>query len=76
MEQARDAIAGVLKSLDTRERAIVQGHFGLSCGRTQTLDEIGRQLGISKERVRQIEQRALRKMRSAMGERGAELLAG
>ena len=72
----RDAIAGVLKSLDPRERVIVQGHFGLSSGRTQTLDEIGRQLGISKERVRQIEQRALRKMRSAMGERGAELLAG
>ena len=76
VEQARDAIAGVLKSLDPRERVIVQGHFGLSSGRTQTLDEIGRQLGISKERVRQIEQRALRKMRSAMGERGAELLAG
>lgn len=74
--QARDAIAGVLTSLDTRERVIVQRHFGLTSGKTQTLDEIGRQLGISKERVRQIERRALGKMRSAMGERGAELLAG
>lgn len=73
----REAVAGVLKSLDARERAIVQRHYGLANnGDRLTLDEIGREFGISKERVRQIEQRALRKLRSALGERGAELLAG
>ncbi|MBN2561078.1 MAG: sigma-70 family RNA polymerase sigma factor [Phycisphaerae bacterium] len=71
------AVARSLRLLDRRERSIVEHHFGLADGGTaKTLDEIGRHFGISKERVRQIEQRALKKLRHTLGEQGAELLAG
>ncbi|RIK62010.1 MAG: RNA polymerase subunit sigma-70 [Planctomycetota bacterium] len=74
---AKDAVRRTLRLLDERERVIVERHFGL-CGEGggETLDAIGRDLGISKERVRQIEMKALAKLRSGLGERGAELLAG
>ena len=73
----RSALATCLAELDDRERSIVEWHFGLAGGGpTKTLDEIGRKLGISKERVRQIEIRTLKKLRSSLGDRGAELLAG
>lgn len=71
------ALADGFKTLEDRERVILQRHFGLeSDADTQTLDEIGRELGISKERVRQIEIRALAKLKGALGPRAVELLAG
>ncbi len=76
-EELRACVAHGLSQLDERERCVVERHFGFGGeGETQTLDEIGRAFGISKERVRQIEIRAMRKLRAALGERGAELLAG
>jgi RNA polymerase primary sigma factor len=77
VEAIRSTVAGGLQSLNDRERSIVERHYGLDgAGATKTLDEIGSELGISKERVRQIEIRALAKLRHTLGERGAALLAG
>jgi RNA polymerase primary sigma factor/RNA polymerase sigma factor len=76
-QTVRTALADSMSFLEARERSIVERHFGLvDGGEPQTLDEIGREFGISKERVRQIELRALGKLRTNLGEHGAELLAG
>jgi len=76
MDATRSILSESLQTLDERERSIVERHFGLVNDSTaKTLDEIGTEFGISKERVRQIELRALSKLRHTLGDRGAELLA-
>lgn len=78
-EQApiRNALSRGLGCLDDRERAIIERHFGIGQSKQPTtLDEIGRELSLSKERVRQIELKALAKLRSVLGESTAALLAG
>lgn len=76
-DQIRTRVAAGLSELDERERLIVERRFGLGGDDGgKTFDEIGREIGISKERVRQIEMRALRKLRQSLGEASAELLAG
>jgi RNA polymerase primary sigma factor len=62
-EQRQEAIARLLDRLDDRERRILVGHFGIGGARVQTLKQIGQELGISKERVRQIAARAGEKLR-------------
>ncbi len=54
----------MLNNLNDRERAIVQMRFGLSDGTPKNLSEVGRIYGIGRERVRQIEKRAMEKMQS------------
>ena len=68
-----DDITRVLNTLDDRERVVVQLRFGLVDGRPHTLDEIGREFGISRERVRQIERDSMAKLRT--GDRSEALRA-
>lgn len=58
------AIDTVLDTLDERERFIIERRFGIGVPRSCTLEEVGNELNISKERVRQIEAAALRKLRN------------
>jgi RNA polymerase sigma factor (sigma-70 family) len=59
-----DRIEDVLAPLDPREQDVLRLRFGLVNDREHTLAEVGRRLGLSRERVRQIEQRAVAKLRS------------
>jgi RNA polymerase primary sigma factor len=56
-------IAEALDKLSERERRIIVLRFGLEDGRFRTLEEVGREFGITRERIRQIEAKALRKLR-------------
>lgn len=53
----------VLKTLNVREKEIIELRFGLLDGRERTLEEVGRIFGVTRERIRQIEAKALRKLR-------------
>jgi len=53
----------ILKSLSERERGVLEMRFGLQDGEAHTLEEVGRAFGVTRERVRQIESKALRKLR-------------
>jgi len=59
------AVNEALRDLSSRERDVVQRRFGLAGERPQTLEEIGVQLNLSRERIRQIEQEALARMRES-----------
>ena len=56
------SVAGMLDILDQRERTIIQLFFGINTDRRHTLAEIGRTMGISRERVRQLKNRAISKL--------------
>ena len=65
-EQARKReLAGALEQLNPRMRRVLSLRFGLDGEHPQTLEEVGSQLGITRERVRQLETRALRELRAA-----------
>ena len=49
--------------LTPRERLVLQLRFGLKDGRARTLEEVGREFGVTRERIRQIESKALRRLR-------------
>ena len=53
----------VLNSLTYRERKVLGLRFGLEDGRSRTLEEVGREFRVTRERIRQIEAKALRKLR-------------
>jgi RNA polymerase primary sigma factor len=59
----KSQIGDALERLTDRERRIIQLRFGLEDGRFRTLEEVGREFGITRERIRQIEAKALRKLR-------------
>jgi RNA polymerase primary sigma factor len=59
----RTEVENVLDSLTPRERRVLQLRFGLIDAREQTLEEVGKRFGVTRERIRQIEARALRKLR-------------
>ncbi len=59
----KSQIGDSLQKLTDRERRIIQLRYGLEDGRYRTLEEVGREFGITRERIRQIEAKALRKLR-------------
>jgi RNA polymerase primary sigma factor len=63
----RELIQGMLGRLSDRERLILTSRYGLDGGNTSTLEEIGNELGVTKERVRQIVTRAQEKLRKFSG---------
>ncbi len=69
----REHLAAALTALGPRESEVVRLRYGLRDGRPRTLEEIGRLLGVTRERVRQIEARTLQKLR---GQAGADQLRG
>jgi len=58
----KDKIEGLLKTLTYREREIIRLRYGLGDGYTYTLEEVGRIFKVTRERVRQIEAKAVRKL--------------
>ncbi|MDP8212517.1 MAG: RNA polymerase sigma factor RpoD [Candidatus Zapsychrus exili] len=59
----KDEITSVLNTLEDRERRILELRFGIHDGTTRTLEEVGSEFNVTRERVRQIESKALRKLR-------------
>lgn len=61
--QLREALEHALSSLAPRENAVLRSRFGLDSGQTKPLEDVGKEFGVSKERIRQIEAKALRRLR-------------
>ena len=59
----KEQVEEVLYTLSDRERRVVELRFGLTDGRSRTLEEVGRTFGVTRERIRQIEAKSLRKLR-------------
>ncbi len=59
----KEYVGGILQDLDPREQKILKMRFGLEDGVTHTLEEVGEEFGVTRERIRQIESKALEKIR-------------
>jgi len=66
----RDQVTGVLRALTPREEQVIRMRFGIGDGSEHTLEEVGQRFSVSRERIRQIEANALRKLRQALESRG------
>ncbi len=63
MQMLRESVEEALDSLSDRERDVLKLRFGLLDGRARTLEEVGKEFNVTRERIRQIEAKALRKLR-------------
>ncbi len=64
MQLLREEMADLLDQLDQRERRVLELRYGFDDGRERTLEEVGREFGVTRERIRQIEAQALQHLRS------------
>lgn len=65
LRQLKGQLLGILDSLSERERQVLEMRFGLVDGESHTLEEVGNAFGVTRERIRQIEAKALRKLSTA-----------
>jgi RNA polymerase primary sigma factor len=68
-EYLKNQLKDILDSLQDRERRVLSLRFGLTDGVTRTLEEVGREFGVTRERIRQIEAKALRKLKEKSSEK-------
>jgi len=68
-EILREEMREILKSLSPKEREVLEMRFGLKDGQPHTLEEVGQKFGVTRERIRQIEAKALRKLRHPLRSR-------
>jgi RNA polymerase sigma factor (sigma-70 family) len=71
-----EAIERLLEPLDDREKAILRRRFGLDGSEGQTLEVVGDEMNLTRERIRQIEARAMSKLRHPSSDTGARDLLG
>jgi RNA polymerase primary sigma factor len=64
-----------LAALPARDAKVIRLYFGLDDGKTRTLEEIGRMMGVTRERIRQLRDRALRQLREQHGDKLRDLAA-
>ena len=62
-QMLKEQMEVLLETLESRERQVIEMRFGLVDGQPRTLEEVGQAFGVTRERVRQIETKALRKLR-------------
>jgi len=65
-QNLRDEVADLISVLDDREKKIIFSRFGLDGGKPKTLEEVGRKFGVTRERIRQLQNIALMKLRRAL----------
>ena len=65
----RDEVSKLLEVLDDRERKIIFQRFALDGGKSKTLEEVGKKFGVTRERIRQLQNLALAKMRQALSKK-------
>lgn len=62
-KEKKEMVSRLLSKLPERERRVMELRFGINGGRARTLEEVGREFGVTRERIRQMEERALRKLK-------------
>ena len=62
-ELLKDALNKVLETLSPREKKVLMMRFGLEDGKPKTLEEVGKEFKVTRERIRQIEAKAIRKLK-------------
>src|SRR5206468_8490825 len=65
----RNEVGGLLDVLDDREKKIIFQRFGLDGGKPKTLEEVGKKFGVTRERIRQLQNIALSKLRRALSKK-------
>jgi RNA polymerase primary sigma factor len=68
-QNLRDEVGDLLKVLDEREKKIIYSRFGLDGGKAKTLEEVGKKFGVTRERIRQLQNIALMKLRRALAKK-------